>query len=318
MPSKSKKTQQNADGKEVNQNESYVIEKILKRKIVKSKKMFLIKWRGYATRYNTWEPIENIQEFNPDFVDTFDAKGIKKERNQGNIPSAESEMAADPARPNPVPPIPKAQPTTSTSTASIPNVSASSTFPLSPPASPAQASPAAALPAQASPAQALPILALPTPALPAQASPAQASSAPALPAPALLTPAFAPEAPQSITSFLNGSAEFDQYVSESLELAQLGVETITKFTKSSSFQKADNFSKLAANRDHFQNILRNIVRKLEDVQASIATGFNNWNQRNNAMDEDDEAGDDEIDVVPPIEKDSHEQTAAEAARLVKQ
>ena len=38
-----------------------MIEKILKRKKVGSKKMVLVKWKGYNKKFNTWIPESDIQ-----------------------------------------------------------------------------------------------------------------------------------------------------------------------------------------------------------------------------------------------------------------
>ena len=40
----------------------YRVEKILKRKKVKGKKMVLVKWVGYDSKHNSWIPESNIQD----------------------------------------------------------------------------------------------------------------------------------------------------------------------------------------------------------------------------------------------------------------
>lgn len=42
-------------------NEEYEVEKILDTRIVDDKEEVLVKWKGYSSRYNTWEPKENIR-----------------------------------------------------------------------------------------------------------------------------------------------------------------------------------------------------------------------------------------------------------------
>ena len=55
---------QNADeiNKRSNQldEESYQVEKIMGVKTKKGKKLFLVKWHGYLSSENSWEPEENI------------------------------------------------------------------------------------------------------------------------------------------------------------------------------------------------------------------------------------------------------------------
>lgn len=42
-------------------DEYYLIEKILKSRIVNGRKEFRIKWLGYTNDWNTWEPEENVR-----------------------------------------------------------------------------------------------------------------------------------------------------------------------------------------------------------------------------------------------------------------
>jgi hypothetical protein len=46
---------------DVQDNETYDVEKILDRKIENRKKLYLIKWQGYPESSNTWEPLKNLQ-----------------------------------------------------------------------------------------------------------------------------------------------------------------------------------------------------------------------------------------------------------------
>jgi len=40
----------------------YHVEKILDSKRIKGKQMYLVKWKGYTKRYNTWEPESNFDD----------------------------------------------------------------------------------------------------------------------------------------------------------------------------------------------------------------------------------------------------------------
>ena len=42
--------------------EIYRIEEIVKEKLVKKKKFFLIKWLGWPEKFNSWEPAENLKK----------------------------------------------------------------------------------------------------------------------------------------------------------------------------------------------------------------------------------------------------------------
>ena len=42
------------------EGEVYEVEKILDKRKILGKKEYLIKWKGYDTTYDTWEPVENL------------------------------------------------------------------------------------------------------------------------------------------------------------------------------------------------------------------------------------------------------------------
>ena len=46
-------------GNEREEHESYVVEKIIKMKKTQGKNYYLVKWAGYPSSDNTWEPEEN-------------------------------------------------------------------------------------------------------------------------------------------------------------------------------------------------------------------------------------------------------------------
>ena len=47
-------------GREREENESYVVEKIIKMKKTQGKNYYLVKWAGYPSSANNWEPEENL------------------------------------------------------------------------------------------------------------------------------------------------------------------------------------------------------------------------------------------------------------------
>lgn len=51
--------------------EIYAVEAILRKRKIKGKTMYLIKWKGYSSAYNTWEPEENIESVTPGLIAEF-------------------------------------------------------------------------------------------------------------------------------------------------------------------------------------------------------------------------------------------------------
>lgn len=43
-----------------NEETIYYVEKILKKKIIKGKEFFLVKWIGFSKKFNSWEPEESF------------------------------------------------------------------------------------------------------------------------------------------------------------------------------------------------------------------------------------------------------------------
>jgi hypothetical protein len=43
--------------------QEYEVEQILNNKWVSGKPYYLVKWKGYDTSENTWEPIENLTNY---------------------------------------------------------------------------------------------------------------------------------------------------------------------------------------------------------------------------------------------------------------
>jgi hypothetical protein len=42
------------------EDDEYIAEKIVADRLMSGKREYLVKWQGYADKYNTWEPLENL------------------------------------------------------------------------------------------------------------------------------------------------------------------------------------------------------------------------------------------------------------------
>jgi chromobox protein 1 len=61
MSSKKGKIKIKKEPKEQQQTEDiYTVEKIMRKRIVRGKVEYLVKWEGYSIDQNTWEPVKNI------------------------------------------------------------------------------------------------------------------------------------------------------------------------------------------------------------------------------------------------------------------
>jgi len=64
--------------KEVEEEEEYVVEKIINKKIQNGKTLYFLKWKGYDDVDNTWEPEENLDC--PEMIREFEENYSKKEK----------------------------------------------------------------------------------------------------------------------------------------------------------------------------------------------------------------------------------------------
>uniref|UniRef100_A0A6M2DFS2 Putative heterochromatin protein 1-beta n=1 Tax=Xenopsylla cheopis TaxID=163159 RepID=A0A6M2DFS2_XENCH len=63
----------------------YMIEKIIKKRILKGETQYLIKWLNYSNKYNSWEPKENVMC--PDLIKAFEATWSEEVENKSDKPA---------------------------------------------------------------------------------------------------------------------------------------------------------------------------------------------------------------------------------------
>ena len=69
---KESKKSGDADDSDSCSEDEYVVEKIIKKRIVQGKPEYFIKWKDWPASTNTWEPLENLHC--PEKVDEFESK----------------------------------------------------------------------------------------------------------------------------------------------------------------------------------------------------------------------------------------------------
>lgn len=92
----------------------YAAEKIMKKRVRSGKAEYLVKWKGWSTRHNTWEPEENILDIR--LIDIFErslrggSTPNKRKRKPRIESSDEEDVAAAAAAPEPAVPAPVVAP----------------------------------------------------------------------------------------------------------------------------------------------------------------------------------------------------------------
>lgn len=69
----------------------YMVEKIVKKRIINGKTQYLIKWENYANKYNSWEPKENL--LCPELIKSYEEE-LSKAEDQNKTPVEMSDSKA--------------------------------------------------------------------------------------------------------------------------------------------------------------------------------------------------------------------------------
>ena len=80
------------------EEEEYVVEQVIKHKITKKNRVeFFLKWKGFSTEDNTWEPAENLNC--PELINAYLKELPEKERKKVKVIIGDEEVEEEPPRP---------------------------------------------------------------------------------------------------------------------------------------------------------------------------------------------------------------------------
>jgi len=74
---------------ETSEPEEYLVEKLVDMKMEGKKKLFLVKWKGFSAKHNTWEPVSNLKDFKDEMAEL---ERSKKEEEEEEAEEEEEEV----------------------------------------------------------------------------------------------------------------------------------------------------------------------------------------------------------------------------------
>jgi len=72
--------------------EEYVVEQILQKRITAGRTEYLLKWKGYGTDDNTWEPMDNLGC--PELIEAFEKEWAEKQKGKEKTGTASRKRSA--------------------------------------------------------------------------------------------------------------------------------------------------------------------------------------------------------------------------------